>query len=130
MLAPALAPRWQAVAHPFPITSLGVELAGQALQDATFPARCRERTRHDKARVLGARTRLRALHTSDAVPIMTLVHPDPDADLQRELLDRGVATTGGRSFAGLGRNAVRLRVPDRVDALVTVLEDLDAAATR
>ncbi|MNR36050.1 hypothetical protein D3C85_1539390 [compost metagenome] len=57
------------------------------------------------------------------VPILTLVHPNPEIDLYRELLSRGVLTIS--NFTGLGRNAVRLRVPQEIERLIGAIKTLD-----
>ncbi len=130
VMSPALLPAWQKISHPFPVTALGQELARQSLGFADFLDSCLRQVREDKKHILAACRRMRTPETADAVPILTLIHPDEKLDLQQEFLDRYVLTTPGRHFAGLGSNAVRIRVPREPDALIVAVQDIEATTQK
>ena len=67
------------------------------------------------------------LCTDDRVPICSLRHSDPNADLQRLLFDHGVLTVSGAEFDDMDASAVRLRVPrpGEAEPLLRAVEAVD-----
>ncbi len=127
VMSPALLPAWQKISHPFPVGALGLALARQALGFTDFLQTCVRRVRIGKRHVLGACRRMSVPATAETVPILTLIHPDEKLDLRKEFLNRNVLTTPGHHFAGLGPNAVRIRLPRETDALTEAIQDIENA---
>ena len=80
-------------------------------------------TRSVKSEILANIRGFTVAATDPEVPIFTLIHPAPDADLRSMLAGQGVAVTGG--LHGLGRNAVRIRIPANPELLASVLTSLE-----
>ena len=101
------------------LNPIGLEAAIVSLRDEEFLAETVARTQEVKREVLGALRQFRVLTTDDSVPIFALEHPDKSVDLQALLRSYGVLATGG--LEGLGRNAVRIRIPADAGTLIGVL---------
>lgn len=123
-MSSALVPQWSKVNSPFPVNSVGQGAARQALLGTDFLATCVERVREHKALLTSNCVGFRVLETHPTVPILTLVHPDGQLDLHRELLRRHVVSSSGAHFTGLNRNSVRIRIPRDIERLVAAVRDI------
>lgn len=121
-----LAELFAKVAHPFPVNALGQLYAESALQDSSFLTACQEKIRSSKSNIISACSKLGVLETHPTTPIMTLVHPNPAINLFEEFLKRRVLVTSGEHFVGLGKNSVRLRIPNEQDQLIIkTIQDIE-----
>ncbi|MFY9173827.1 MAG: histidinol-phosphate transaminase [Peptococcia bacterium] len=114
------------VAHPFPVNALGQYYASLALQNVFFLQECRRKNSIAKERIRQACSKLQILYTDPYTPILTLLHPQAETDLEALFLKHNVLTTSGRHFKGLGSAAVRLRLPgDELDRLLNVIREIE-----
>jgi len=118
----ALQTYYKKVAPPFCVTSHSESVARSALRDYGFVLRSIEKIVRRKKKILAATTKLEIMKTDLSVPIMVLRHPDVTVDLHLELLRHNVLTESGADFIGMGKNAVRMRVPKEVDQLIEALK--------
>lgn len=105
------------ISNPYMMNELTRVAVAAAMEQPDFPSSHGpdfDRVKHE----LEARTgeNLSLLYTDYRVPICTLRHKDPQANLQQLLYDAGVLTVSGAEFDGLDASAVRLRVPKPEDA--------------
>lgn len=107
------------------VNPVGLGAAITSLSDADYLPDVRTRVARVKTEITSALDRLRVAATDSEVPIFVLQHPDPTVDLYDLLLSRGVRTTSG--FEGMGKNAVRVRIPEASAALLRILRPLEAA---
>lgn len=107
------------ISNPYMMNELTREAVSAAMETPDYPASHGEDFAAVKA-AIAARTggNLTLAETDGRVPICTLRHKDPAADLARLLFDAGILTVSGAEFDGLDGSAVRLRVPKREDAAV------------
>lgn len=105
------------VSNPYMMNELTREAVAAALAAEDFPASHAEDFADVKRKIAASiGNKLTMLETDWRVPICTLRHSDPNADLQRLLLKEGVLTVSGIEFEGLGSGYVRLRAPKPEDA--------------
>jgi histidinol-phosphate aminotransferase len=109
---------------PFSVTNYGVSITKAALKDYAFVLSSMEKIKASKKRVLEASSKLEFMETDLTVPIMVLRHPDIKVDLHKALMKHNVLTESGDDFIGMGSNAVRMRIPKKVDQLIEVLEKI------
>jgi histidinol-phosphate aminotransferase len=109
---------YRKVAIPFCVSGIAAVLAIEALKDEEFLAESRKKIAEVKNKIIESTDLLENLETSMTVPIMTLIHPDRDVDLYKELLSVQVLSVPGVSFEGLGKNCVRIRICTDADALI------------
>jgi histidinol-phosphate aminotransferase len=122
---PFIAEYYSKVDGPFSVSSLGEYAAILALRDKNFLPDCRQRIGDSKSRLIDACKRIKVYQTDINVPIMTLVHPNAEVDLRQEFNRRGVLTEGGVDFVGLGKNAVRLRIPKEIGRVIQIVEQIE-----
>jgi histidinol-phosphate aminotransferase len=109
---------YRKVSIPFCVSGMAAALAIEALKDEEFLAESRKKIAEVKRKIIESTDLLENLETSMTVPIMTLIHPDSDVDLYKELLSVQVLSVPGDSFEGLGKNCVRIRICQDADALI------------
>ncbi|MEG1683739.1 MAG: aminotransferase class I/II-fold pyridoxal phosphate-dependent enzyme, partial [Oscillospiraceae bacterium] len=117
------------ISNPYMMNELTREVVAAALEEPTHPmAHCGEfaRVKETIRRQIGKNLTL--LHTDDRVPICTLCHRNPEANLQRLLYANGILTVSGIDFDGLACNCVRLRVPreEAAQRLVDAIRQVEA----
>ena len=126
--APELIGYMSKASNPYTMSAFSRVVAAAAMEEGDYPAShgadfaaikraLRDRTGH----------RLTMLCTDDRVPICSLRHSDPNADLQRLLFDHGVLTVSGAEFDDMDASAVRLRVPrpEEAEPLLRAVEAVD-----
>ena len=126
--APELIGYMSKASNPYTMGAFSRVVAAAAMEDGTYPAShgadfsaikqaLRDRTGH----------RLTMLYTDDRVPICSLRHSDPSADLPQLLFQHGVLTVSGAEFDDMDASAVRLRVPcpEAAEPLLRAVEAVD-----
>jgi len=110
------------VSNPYMVGELARELMGAVMRRPEFPishsADFSEMKRQLRQNI-GNRLSISA--TDDRVPIFTLMHRDPRANLQRLLIERGALTVSGEEFENMNGSMVRIRVP-RMDEFPKLLD--------
>lgn len=107
------------ISNPYTVTQPSRLVATAALKEKEFVSVCRTKIAKNKQMlrtVLG--DNLSMAHTLDSCPICLLTHKNPDLDLEKEFLKRNVLTYSGSSFDGIGKNSVRLRLPNEKECAV------------
>lgn len=122
--SPKLADYYSRVDVPFQVNSIGEFLAKIALKDRNFIITSRDKIKDAKQKIINSCTKVKILETSMEVPIMTLQYPDSRVDLYEELLKRGIITESCKSFIGLGKNSVRLKIPENWEKIIDIINDL------
>ena len=117
---------YRRIANPYEMSGISRLLCQAALADEAFMARSIEGVRTNKKQVQGSLTKLQPLASHPAVPILTVIHPDPAVDLEELFFEENILTVSGRSFAGLGRNAVRLMIHADIQRLTEGIRKVEA----
>lgn len=130
LAAPAILEAIGKLSNPYVISEPARIICEAAMHDRLFLAGCRQSIAACKAllqKSLGGRLRMAA--TDDSVPICLLIHQNSDCDLQEMLACKGVGVVSGGDFLSLGKNSVRLRLPDpsQFDDLLAILQAIDRA---
>ena len=75
----------------------------------------------------GDRGSLHMAETLDTNSLMLLYHDDPDIDLSREFLNRGVLVIDGNDFKGLDSSSARVRLPVKSEfpVLINAIEEIN-----
>ncbi|WP_432663170.1 aminotransferase class I/II-fold pyridoxal phosphate-dependent enzyme [Wukongibacter baidiensis] len=119
---------YRKITNPYSMNSIARYLAIIALKNSSFIEESKKKINDLKSNVINSLEGLAVLHTSSTVPIMTIKHPDPEVDLQKELLKHNILSVSGSGFIGLSKNFVRLRIPQEVGylsrSLAAVTNDL------
>ncbi|WP_346353073.1 histidinol-phosphate transaminase [Azotosporobacter soli] len=120
-----LMPYYKKVDTPFAVSDLGCRILQSALDDTAFIEDSVNKIRRAKTRLQNGCKKIKAWHTHSSVPILVLEHPDESVDLQRLFLKNNVITEAGKDFIGVGKNAVRLRIPSDIEKLLQVVESIE-----
>jgi histidinol-phosphate aminotransferase len=123
--SPFIGEYYSKIDGPFSISSIGEYASILALKDKDFLSVCRNRINASKTKLINALNGIKVYETDLNVPIMTLEHPNPQVDLRQQFGSRGVLTESGADFVGLGKNAVRLRIPKDIDSVIGILKDIE-----
>lgn len=122
-----LAPYYQKIDTAFTVSDAGCRIAALALEDEGFIEESIRNVNASKRKLMSACNKLVVWETDMSVPIMVLQHPNETVNLFNEFAERGVLTEAGTGFLGLGKNAVRLRIPTDIDALIPIIKAIDGA---
>lgn len=117
---------YRKVDKPFGLNEIGHVLARIALTDKEFLSYSISEIGKSKRKFIQTTSKLRIFETHDNIPIMVLMHPDENQDLQEIFYENGVLTESGEDFMGLGKNFVRLRIPKDIDGLIDVVERIES----
>ncbi len=119
---------YKKVDTPFAVSDLGCRILQSALDDTAFIEESMNKIRRAKTRLQNSCKKIKTWYTHSSVPILVLEHPDESVDLQRLFLKNNVITEAGKNFIGVGKNAVRLRIPSDIETLLQVVESIEACA--
>jgi len=122
-----LADCYNKISNPYSMNSIARYLASIALNNKDFINECTKKVEYMKNVVIQALEKIIVLHTSLNVPIMTIKHPNPQMDLEKELLKYNILSVSGRGFIGLDKSFVRLRVPAEIDYLLDILLKIESS---
>ena len=109
----------------FTISTVGQYAAIQAMRDKDFIIESRRKISEVKQKIIESIKKITVLETDSHVPIMTIMHPDKNADLYKIFKMHHVLTESGEDFAGLGKNFVRMRVPSEADKIIGIIEEIE-----
>lgn len=113
------------VSNPYEMNSIARYLAIAAMKDKEFMAYCNSRLSIYKQKFIDSLKKLKVLKTNLAVPIMTIMHPDKNVDLESLLLKHHVLSISGQGFIGLEKNAVRIMITQDIDTLISVFNKVE-----
>lgn len=105
------------------LNPIGLEAAMISLRDNEFIAESIEATKSIKKGLIDSLQHLKIAETSHNVPILLLEHPDEHVNLFHLLQSYGIKTTTG--FENVGVNAVRMRIPEKVEDIVSILNEVE-----
>ncbi len=128
MIAPGeAADQLRKIASPYDCNSVARLVAKAILDTPGYVEGVRARVGSEKPQVLAALRNIKAAKTADTTPISLLYCNDPDIDLCAHLREHGIYAISGKSFAGAGKNCVRMMLnPDYME-LAKRLKSADAA---
>ena len=109
---------------PFPIPAVGSYMGKEALLDKTFMRGLKERLKSIKEELIRGLEQ-RGYHVSSTLktcPIFLVGCKDEECDLKKYFLDKGILTLSGRDFMNLGKNYVRITVPEKPEEFLSRLE--------
>jgi len=122
VLSSRLAPYYDKVSWGIPgsVSDLGAKLATELLMDDGFISDCRKWVETEKENLTkGLEEKGYSIaETNPCCPIFVLGHKDPHVDLRQELLRRGILSVSGSHFRHLGKNYVRINLPERPSELL------------
>lgn len=113
------------ISNPFEINNIARYLAIAALKDENFMASSGSQLRSYKQQFMDSLKKLKVLETDASVPIMTLMHPDPNVDLESLLFKHHILSIPGQSFIGLGKNSVRIMITKDIDTLISAFHRVE-----
>lgn len=110
---------------PFTLNNIGYNAAIASLVDKDFILDSRKKINVIKQEIRETFQRIKVLETNNNVPIMTLEFPNKDIDLFNIFRFNGVLTESGKDFAGLGKNFIRMRVPNSSFELSKIIKNIE-----
>lgn len=117
--------QYQKISNPFEMNSLARHITEEALRDEDFMIDSRKKVVEYKEKFKKTLRKLHVLETNKSVPIMTLMHPDKEIDLEKLLMESGILTVSGKGFLGLGKNSVRLMINADIDTLIEKFKKIE-----
>lgn len=111
--------------NPFEMNNIARHLTIFAMKDRDFMRDSRSKLRVYKRKFINSLTKLVVLETEMAVPIITLMHPDKDVDLEALLFKYDILSISGKGFMGLGKNFVRIVLIEDIDRLIDVFKKVE-----
>lgn len=113
------------VTNPFEMNNIARHLTIFAMKDKDFMRDSSTKLRVYKRKFINSLEKLVVLETEMAVPIITLMHPDRDVDLEALLFKHDILSISGEGFAGLGKNFVRIMLIEDIDRLIDVFKKVE-----
>ncbi|MFA7412588.1 MAG: aminotransferase class I/II-fold pyridoxal phosphate-dependent enzyme, partial [Tissierellaceae bacterium] len=107
----------------FLINRVALHVALKALNHKDYLKGTINRTRENKNELIGSFNKLKVLETAPEVPIFTVFTENESIDLYKALKDHGIETSSG--FYNLGKNSVRIRIPETNATLVQILSNFE-----
>lgn len=120
-----IANHYSKVSNPYEMNSIARYLALAAMKDKEFMAYCNNLLRVYKQKFIDSLKKLKVLETNLSVPIMTIMHPDKNVDLESLLLKHNVLSISGQGFIGLGKNSVRIMITRDIDSLISAFNKVE-----
>jgi histidinol-phosphate aminotransferase len=109
---------------PFNCNAHARQLAAEILQIQEYQHDLIQQTKKKKRKILSAlqgHPSLKIAHTSEETPLLLLYTENECVDLHSLLLQVGLASVNGKNFENLGKNAVRLMIPENTTLLQELL---------
>src|SRR5665648_67481 len=113
------------VSNPYEMNSIARYLAIAAMRDKEFIVHCNSRLRIYKQKFMDSLKKLKVIKTNLSVPIMIIMHPDKNVDLESLLLKHHVLSISGQGFIGLEKNAVRIMLTRDIDSLISAFNKVE-----
>lgn len=120
-----IAENYLKITNPFEMNNIARYLSIAALKDRNFMKDCSDKLSIYKTKFVDSLEKLIVLETHHSVPIIAMMHPDKDVDLEALLLKYNVLSIAGASFKGLGKNFVRLLIVEDIDGLIEVFKKIE-----
>lgn len=120
-----IAKQYVKLSNPYEVGGISRYLAEVALRDKDFIKKSIEKLTLDKKRFIDSLKKLQVVESHMSVPIMVLRHPDSKLDLEEFLLKYKIKSVSGRSFIGLGKNFVRVRLSKDMDAMIKAFKEVE-----
>lgn len=121
----AITENYLKITNPFEMNNIARHLCIAAMKDEDFMRDCSYKLAIYKNKFMDSLKKLLVLETESAVPIITLMHPDMDVDLEALLFKYDVLSISGEGFRGLGKNFVRLMIIEDIDSLIDVFKRIE-----
>lgn len=115
------------VSNPYVINGIANHLTIAALKDTQFIEESKRKIKKAKAKLISSMQKFMVLETNLNVPIMTIKHPEPEANLKEILWDHKILAVSGEGFIGLDKSFVRLRIPSEVDSLINAFTRIESS---
>lgn len=127
LLPESLAPYMANITNPYNVTEVARSIAAKTILDDSFLEVLRSKTAELKTQMYRPWKNLSIAHTCDTVSISLITHKNPDIDLAEEFAKRKILVISGNDFDNIGKNSVRLRVPEEKDmpAVLKAMEEID-----
>jgi len=112
---------------PFNCNAHARRLAEEIFRIGDYRQALIERTREKKKILLDFLAEnpvIRSAHTDENTPVMLLYTENRAINLHGALREAGIASVSGRSFDGLGQNAVRIMIPEDTALLIKLLREV------
>lgn len=119
--------QYRKVSNPYEMNGIARIIVNSAIKDVEFMENCKNTIKCYKTKMLESLKKLKILETHESVPISTIMHPDPNVDLEELLLNYNIISVSGRDFIGLGKNFVRLMVNSNIDEIIIRLTEVENA---
>lgn len=113
------------ISNPYEMGSISRYLAELAIKDKSFMGESIRKLSVDKKNFMDSLTKLKILESNLSVPIMTIMHPDPNVDLENVLLEHKIISVSGRAFIGLGKNFARIRLSKDIDKMIRAFQQVE-----
>lgn len=113
------------VSNPYEMGSIARYLAKIAIEDINFMDESIKKLGNYKKRFIKSLNKLMVLETYGSVPIMTIMHPDPNVDLEKLLLKYKILSVSGKGFIGLGKNFVRVRLAKDIEKMIQAFKEAE-----
>jgi histidinol-phosphate aminotransferase len=99
---------------PGSVSDLGAKLSRESLKDQDFIKKYRDWVKKNKSKCLQGLNEMGYLiaETYEYCPIFVMGHKDPEVDLRRELIAKNILSVSGSHFRNLGKNYVRINLPE------------------
>lgn len=113
------------ISNPYEMGSISRYLAEIAIKDKDFMEESINKLRNYKKSFMDSLNKLKVLETDESIPIMTIMHPDSNVDLENLLLKHKILSVSGRGFIGLGKNFVRIRLSKDIDKMIEAFKGVE-----
>lgn len=113
------------ISTPYEMGGITRYLAIIAIKDKSFMMESIKKLSKNKKNLIESLTKLVVLETDLSIPIMTIMHPDFNVDLEELLLDHNIISVPGKGFIGLGKNFVRIRLPKSINRLLEAFKQVE-----
>ena len=120
-----LAVQFSKVGNPFELNSIARYLAIAAMKDEDFMDFSKTHVKKYKQQFMGSLKKLKILETDVSVPIMTLIHPNPNVNLENLLFKHHILSIPGQSFIGLDKNSARVIITKDINTLITAFNKVE-----
>lgn len=123
--SPMIIENYLKIANPFEMNNVARHLTIAAMKDRDFMRLSRSKLKAYKRKFIDSLEKLIVLETEASIPIMTLMHPDKEVDLEALLLEHDILSIAGEGFMGLGKNFVRIVLIEDIDLLIDAFKKLE-----
>lgn len=113
------------ISNPYEMGAIARYLAAIAIKDKGFMKESINKLNLYKKDFINSLTKLTILETNLSVPIMTIMYPDSNVDLEKKLLKHKIISVPGQDFIGLGKNFARIRLSKDIDKMIQAFRSVE-----